>query len=154
MAVELTPKGTRGAQIPPWSWRIMAGFNIVFFRLLGRRVRVMGRPLLLLTTVGAKTGQRRQATLGWFPDRQDSWLVVGSRGGSSSHAAWCVNLARNPDQVWVEVDGRTVKVRPESLHGEEREQAWQRVVELAPGYGGYQTRTDREIPLVRLTALD
>ena len=139
---------------PPWLMRIMAAGNVVFFRVLGRRARVQGRPLLLLTTVGAKSGKRRQATLGFFPDepaQDDAWLIVASKGGSATHPGWYVNLARRPDDVSIEVEGKNIAVAPESLHGPERQRAWERIAALAPGYAHYAVTTDREIPIVRLT---
>lgn len=133
---------------------IFSALNVGFYRLVGRRIRIQGRPLLLLTTIGAKTGKRRQATLAWFADdpaRTDTWLVVASAGGAASHPGWYVNLARRPKDATIEVDGRTISIEPESLHGPERERAWARIVALAPGYGPYAVTTDREIPIVRLT---
>jgi deazaflavin-dependent oxidoreductase (nitroreductase family) len=156
MSVRLTPRGTRGTGFPkmaPWAAALFRAMNVAMFRIGGRRMRVQGRPLLLLETVGARTGKRRQTTLGWFPDEDParrSWLIVASAAGSASHPAWYVNLARRPDDVAIEVGGERVAVRPESLHGAERERAWSRVVALAPGYGKYARDTDREIPIVRL----
>ena len=138
---------------PPWLMRIMAAANVAFFRLMGRRARVQGRPLLLLTTVGAKSGKRRQATLGWFdddPPSPDRWLIVASKGGSATHPGWYVNLARRPKETKIEADGKTIAVDPQSLEGAERERAWARIVAQAPGYGKYAVTTDREIPIVRL----
>ncbi len=121
------------------------------YRLLGKWMRVMGRPLLQLETFGAKSGKTRTAILGWFPDASDeSWLVVASYAGSSRHPAWFLNLAKHPDKVWVAIGGRRFKVRPESLKGVDRAQAWQRISALSPGYGDYQSKTDREIPVIRL----
>jgi deazaflavin-dependent oxidoreductase (nitroreductase family) len=139
---------------PPWLMRIMSAGNVAFFRLLGRRARVQGRPLLLLTTVGANSGKRRQATLGWFDDEPpsaDTWLVVASKGGSATHPGWFVNLARRPKDVTIEIDGQKISVEPQSLEGAERERAWERIAAVAPGYGKYAVTTDREIPVVRLT---
>jgi len=132
---------------------ILTAMNVAFFRLMGKRAKVQGRPLLLLTTMGAKTGKRRQTTLGWFdddPPRADTWLIVASKGGSASHPSWYVNLARRPKDTTIEVDGKTIAVEPQSLEGAERERAWARIVALAPGYGKYAVTTDREIPVVRL----
>ena len=117
-------------------------------------MRVQGRPLLLLTTIGAKTGRRRETTLGWFPDDErggDSRLIVASNAGAAAHPAWYLNLARRPEGAAIEVDGRRLAVNAESLHGSERDRAWERIVALAPGYGKYERQTDREIPVVRLT---
>ncbi len=159
MNVELTPKGTYGARMPkPPSWvtNAFTSLNVGMFRLFGRRMRVQGRPLLLLTTVGARTGQVRHSVLGAFPggDNRDSWLIVASAAGAATHPGWLYNLAKNPDKVWIETEGRKLKMRPESLAGAEREAAWQEVVRLAPGYGGYTTKTDREIPIIRLKAVE
>src|SRR5439155_19494173 len=70
---------------------------------------------------------------------------------AATHPSWYVNLARRPDGVAIEVDGRRFAVNAQSLHGAERERAWARIVALAPGYGKYAEQTDREIPIVRLT---
>ena len=133
---------------------ILSAVNVAFYRLVGRRMRIQSRPLLLLTTVGAKTGQPRQAPLAWFeddPPRSDAWLIVASAGGAPAHPGWYVNLARRPNDASIEVDGQHIAVEPQSLQGTERERAWSRIVALAPGYGKYEVTTDREIPVVRLT---
>jgi len=134
--------------------QIFTAVNVGFFRLFGRRMRIQRRPVLLLTTVGAKTGKRRQTVLASFPDdpaSADSWLIVASAAGAATHPGWYVNLAHRPDDASIDFDGRHFAVEPRSLHGPERERAWARVVELAPGYGPYAVTTDREIPVVRLT---
>jgi len=157
MDVELTPSGTRGAEMPKLArplMRALFGLGIAAHRLLGSRMRVLGQPVLLLHTVGARTGNARQTLLVCFHEGDDAWLVVASFGGSASHPAWYVNMARNPDKVSIEIGGRKLKVRPQSLKGSEREEAWQRIVSLAPGYAAYQQKTDREIPVVRLTKVE
>jgi len=153
MAVELTPGGSRGRgfpKLPRPLTKLLVGLNLGFFRLFGRWVRISGVPLVLLTTVGAKSGQIRQTPLGGFADG-DAWLIVASYAGAATHPAWYFNLAKNPDRVWLEVHGHKIKVRPESLVGDERARAWQRVTTQASQYAGYQEQTDREIPIVRLT---
>jgi len=133
----------------------ITGGGLLAHRILGDRMRVQGRPLLLLHTVGARSGRTRTTMLGWFPDATDQgWLVVASFAGAARHPAWFLNLAANPDRVWVEIRGRKVRVRPASLTGADRADAWQRVVTLAPGYANYQLKTDREIPIVRLTPIE
>src|SRR5437867_2507713 len=98
MSVQLTPRGTRGTgfpKLPPWALAAFRFVNVTMFRLLGDRMRIQGRPLLLLTTTGAKTGRRRETTLGWFEEadgRSDSWLIVASAAGAAAHPAWYVNL--------------------------------------------------------------
>jgi deazaflavin-dependent oxidoreductase (nitroreductase family) len=111
----------------------------------------MGFPVLLLTTVGAKSGKERTHVLGGFPDGPDAWLVVASKGGAATHPAWFINLAKNPEKVWIQVGNRKMRAACESLSGAEREQAYSRVVAVAPRYGDYLKKTDREIPVIRLT---
>jgi len=132
------------------------GLMVGMYRRRGNAMRINGQPLILLTTVGARSGQRRQVLLSRFPDAQASsgWLVTATAGGSAAHPAWFINMARNPDKVWVEIDGREMLVRPESLRGAERDEAWGRIVELAPSFGPYKTKTDRQIPVVRLSPIE
>jgi len=158
MSVRLTPRGTRGTKmfssIPAWLLPVFRAGNVGFYRLLGRRMRTPGRGLLLLTTTGARTGKRRQTTLGWFADepaRADAWLIVASASGSAAHPAWYVNLAHHSRDAIIDVGGREVAVEAASLDGLERERAWARIVAAAPGYAKYALQTDREIPVVRLT---
>jgi deazaflavin-dependent oxidoreductase (nitroreductase family) len=106
---------------------------------------------LLLTTVGARSGAQRVASVRRFDLADGRWLVVGSAGGAAKHPAWIHNIARNPDKVWVEVGRDRFKVTPELLSGAERVTAWERVVAEAPQFAGYLDKTDREIPVVRLT---
>jgi deazaflavin-dependent oxidoreductase (nitroreductase family) len=119
-------------------------------RLTGSKMG--GRPLLYLTTVGAKSGERRTAVVMPFPEGDDAWLVVASKGGAASHPAWFYNLAAHPDQVEIEFEGRKTAVTPQTLSGEERATAWQRIITERPGFAEYETKTDRQIPVIRLTA--
>lgn len=133
--------------------KVGMGLSHLAFRLLGDRMKIQGQNLLMLTTVGAKTGQRRRSIVARFPDtdHRGAWLVVGSNNGSARHPSWCYNLAKNPKQAWVTVAGTTDKVTPESLEGSERETAWRRIVAAAPVFARYETTTDRQIPIIRLT---
>ena len=154
MEIELPPPGTRGVEVPAFIRPIlkaMMGTGNVMFR---RGWKVQGRPLLRLTTIGARTGQPRQTILGWFPDEApgDSWLVVGSNAGSARHPAWAYNLASNPDSTTVDLGEGDVPATAQMLSGTERDEAWRRVVAMAPGYGRYTTKTDREMPIFRLSA--
>jgi deazaflavin-dependent oxidoreductase (nitroreductase family) len=89
--------------------------------------------------------------VGSFPDIvPNSWIVVASAAGSARHPAWFLNLAKHPEQVWITVGKRRIKVTPETLEGAERKEAWRQIVLLAPGYGRYEEKTDRVIPLIRL----
>ena len=118
-----------------------------------RGAKVQGRPLLRLTTTGARTGKTRRTILGWFNDDADpnSWLVVASAAGAARHPAWAYNLSRNPESALVDLGDGPVTVDVGLLGGHERESVWRRIVAESPGYGRYEGRTDREIPIFRLT---
>jgi deazaflavin-dependent oxidoreductase (nitroreductase family) len=106
---------------------------------------------LVLTTVGAKTGQQRQALLGYFPDGDDAWLIVASASGTVANPAWYHNLAAHPDQVKAEIDGKTINVTATQLTGPERDRAWQRIIAAQPRYAGSEKKTGRVTPVIRLT---
>lgn len=146
MSVEITPPGTHGRTMPRAAVAMM-GLMPGLYRLVGGRG--MG-PTVILTTIGAKSGQRRDVHLRAFPEG-DGWLVVGSKGGNPTHPAWILNMARHPDQVWLQAGMRRVRVRPETVTGVDRASAWKRIVSEASNFGEYQKQTDREIPVVRLT---
>jgi len=149
MSVSLTPGGTRGGTMPRMPGPLMQFMNdAIYFIFRGRPFS--GLRLLRLTTIGARSGQPRRSTLGYFAESDRAWVVIGSAGGAAKHPAWIYNIAKHPDQVWVELGGKKIKVRPESLKGEERASMWRRIVAAASNYASYETKTDREIPLVRL----
>jgi deazaflavin-dependent oxidoreductase (nitroreductase family) len=146
MPVEVTARGSHGWKMPRAAIVLM-GLIPSFYRLVNGRG--LGRTLVL-TTVGAKTGQKRDAHLTSFPEG-DGWLVVASKGGSATHPAWYINMARHPDEIWVQAGSRRTRVRADSLKGAERDKAWRRIVSEFSNYGDYEKKTDREIPVVRLT---
>jgi deazaflavin-dependent oxidoreductase (nitroreductase family) len=149
MPVQLTPSGTRGAtmpKMPPWLMKVFYAIAPVFFRL-------RGVDTMMLTTTGARSGKEHAVQLSAFPDGDGSWLVIASSGGTAKHPAWLFNMARNPDKIWVQFGKKKRRVEADSLQGSEREAAWQRVTKAWPGYNSYRQKTDREIPVVRLTAV-
>jgi deazaflavin-dependent oxidoreductase (nitroreductase family) len=154
MSFQKTPGGTRGGRGAPSGplargmMRAMTGIH----RLSGDKFQ--GMDLLYLTTVGAKTGQQRHSTVARFADGDDAWLVIASAGGAAHHPAWYHNIAAHPDQVLIEFGGKQIKVTPTQLDGDERAQAWQRITQSQPRYRGYESKTDREIPVIRLTRAD
>ena len=150
MSFQKTPGGTRGGR--------GVGSNPVT-RLMTRAMtswhkrsgdKFQGMDLLYLTTVGAKSGQKRQSTVSRFPDGDDAWLVVASAGGATQNPAWYHNIAAHPDQVWIEFGGQQLRVTPTQLEGDARAQAWQRITASQPRYAGYERKADRHIPVVRL----
>ena len=156
MSVMVTPSGTRGVSypIPRRLMALLARIPVALQRLSRGRLKMHAHPLLLLTTVGARTGQPRTSMVSQFPNSDGSKLIVASFGGAAKHPAWYFNLAKHPDQVFIDRNGRRIRVQAISLAGEERAAAWQHIVRIAPGFAEYQRKTDREIPVVRLVPLD
>ena len=110
---------------------------------------VMGMPALVLHTTGRKTGKRR-ATMLTTPVRDgDTVVLVGSYGGDDREPMWTRNVRANPD-VEVTIDGATKPMRGRIASSEERAELWPRVTSTYKGYAGYQTNTEREIPLIIL----
>jgi deazaflavin-dependent oxidoreductase (nitroreductase family) len=101
---------------------------------------MMGFPAVLLTTVGARSGVERTHVLGGFPDGPDTRLICASKSGAATHPAWFINLAKNPDKVWLEVGNRKLKAAAELLKGKEREDALARIAVTAPRYGHIKRR--------------
>jgi deazaflavin-dependent oxidoreductase (nitroreductase family) len=152
----IPPKGTRGRRITDLFFKLLrplAGTQISRYRKAASAEPPMMNniPLVLLTTIGARTGVERTSALGALKEDDGSWIVIGSKGGSMTHPAWFINLAKSPDKVWLEVGNRKFHATPELIKGEEYEATYARLVAVSPGYGGYRKVTDREIPLVRLT---
>src|SRR5262249_7694132 len=108
-----------------------------------------GMPVVELTTVGRKSGQRRTVLLTSPYQEGDAVVIVASRGGDPTHPAWFLNRRDNPD-VDVTMRGKTRKMRAEIADAAERARLWPLVIADHKNYADYQTKTDREIPLVVL----
>jgi F420H(2)-dependent quinone reductase len=104
-----------------------------------------GKPVIVLTSVGAKTGKLRKTAL-MRVEHEGDYAVVASLGGAPKHPVWYHNLKANPH---VELqDGSTKRdYTARELSGSEKALWWERAVEAWPDYAKYQTRTDREIPV-------
>jgi deazaflavin-dependent oxidoreductase (nitroreductase family) len=120
------------------------------FRANGGKVGGMfeGAPMLLLTTVGAKSGQPRVAPLVYTTDG-DRMVIIASKGGAPTHPDWFHNLRANPD-VTLEVGTETFPARASIPEGDERQRLWDQMVAQMPGFADYQRGTSREIPVVVL----
>jgi len=131
-------------------FRIVMAFQVFLYRLTGgkRGGEMRGFKVLLLTTKGRKSGRTYTTPLGCF-DHAEGYVIVASNAGQPANPAWFYNLKNDP-HVTIQVMDKKMPVTAEVLSGEARAQAWQRVVETAPGYADYQTRTTREIPLILL----
>jgi deazaflavin-dependent oxidoreductase (nitroreductase family) len=111
--------------------------------------RGFGMPVLQLTTTGRKSGKRHTVMLTSPVQLGDSYVVVASYGGDDRHPAWFVNLRANPD-VEITIEGRTRPMHARVVAPDEKAELWPRVVAAYRGYAQYQTRTERDIPLVVL----
>jgi deazaflavin-dependent oxidoreductase (nitroreductase family) len=107
-----------------------------------------GRPLLLLTTTGAKSGQLRTTPIMYIPDG-DRLLVIASNAGAPTHPDWYRNLVAHPE-VTVEVGNETFEAIAVVTEGSERQRLWTRVVELYPFFADHQAKIARLIPVIVL----
>jgi deazaflavin-dependent oxidoreductase (nitroreductase family) len=145
-----TRNGTRGARQPKGAF--LRWTNTLMSRWIARKGKApgMGFDALVLVTLGAKTGEERRVPLVWFPGEDGNWLVVASAAGAPKNPAWYYNLAAHPDRVFVDLPAGRVAVTAEQLHGAEREKAWAQIVAASAQFAGYQEKTDRELPVIRL----
>lgn len=128
--------------------------HIVAYRILRGQVphRWFGKDCILLTTQGRKSGKKRTSPLLFVRDGDD-YVVVASWGGSDTHPHWFLNLRSNP-RVTVEDHGRTVQAVAHVVEDSTQyEQIWQRFLAIYQDYTLYQQRTERKIPLVRLSVI-
>jgi F420H(2)-dependent quinone reductase len=113
----------------------------------------MGKsPILLLNTIGRKTGRKRTSPLLYVMDGED-FVIIASKGGAATHPAWYLNLRANPEAT-VQIGDREVQVEAEEADPEEKARLWQKMVEMYPAYDAYQKKTVREIPLLVLRPVE
>ena len=118
----------------------------------GTTLRDTGLPVVVVTNRGKRSGKLRKTPL-MRVEHEGCYAAVASQGGAPVHPAWYENLLAEP---LVEVQDGPVKRDYEAVavHGAEREEWWRRAVAVWPDYAGYQTRTDREIPVFVLTPIE
>jgi deazaflavin-dependent oxidoreductase (nitroreductase family) len=107
-------------------------------------------PVLELTTIGRKSGQPRSVLLTSPHQEGDTWVVVASRGGDDTHPAWFLNLRDNPEVEVSLKGGPKQPMRARIADAEERARLWPKITAEFKNYAQYQTKTEREIPLVFL----
>ena len=132
--------------------KTMNGFHRAVLKLTFGKLgwKGYGMPVLELTTIGRKSGQPRTVLLTSPLQEGQTIVVVASRGGDDTHPAWFLNLRDHP-QVEVVYQGRPARQMNARVADEaERERLWPRVTADHKNYADYQTKTDREIPLVLL----
>ena len=133
-----------------WLLALITAVHRFLFRASNGRLggRLMGNEMLLLETVGRKSGRAREVPLLTVPDG-DAWVVVASNAGDDRPPAWWLNLEARPDAK-IRLAGRQLAVRAREAGPEERPRLWARVLAANPSYSAYETRTSRPIPVVVL----
>jgi deazaflavin-dependent oxidoreductase (nitroreductase family) len=126
--------------------RTIAEFRASHCRVGGN---LAGAPLLLLHTAGARSGQSRINPVMYLADG-DRYLVFASKAGSDRNPDWYWNLRASPD-VTIEVGDETIAVHATELAGTERDEKYRIQSERYPGFGAYQQKTSRTIPVIALT---
>jgi len=140
----------------PITWVYLNVFPHVDRRLLawtnGRLSVSIGQPVLLLTTVGAKSGLSRTTPLVYVRDGEDI-VLIASNGGKPRHPAWYHNVKAHPE-VRLTVAGATGVYTAHETRGAERERLWRRAGEQYAGFASYERRAgNRRIPVLRLRRL-
>jgi deazaflavin-dependent oxidoreductase (nitroreductase family) len=120
------------------------------FRANGGKVggQFEGAPLLLLTSTGAKSGERRTTPVVYQADGE-RLVIFASKAGAPTNPAWYYNLRANPSAT-VEVGEETVEVKAVVAEGEERERLFRRQAEVSPQFADYEQKTTRLIPVIAL----
>lgn len=135
--------GARGLR---WTGKL----NVPLYRVSGGRIggRVNRAPVLLLTTTGRKSGQKRTAPVVYLEDGENV-VVINTNAGNARVPAWSLNLQANP-AAEVEVGRRRYPVRARVAAGEERADLWRRHNEQYAGFDDYQVKLDREASVIVL----
>jgi deazaflavin-dependent oxidoreductase (nitroreductase family) len=131
--------------------KLITRIHIALYRRTGGKLggRYRGSPVLLLTTTGRRSGQRRTMPLLYIDDGNRK-VVVASYLGAEHHPAWYHNLLAQPE-VTVEAGSSVQQMRAEVADPAERARLWQPLVAMYPTYDNYQAKTERQIPVVVLT---
>jgi deazaflavin-dependent oxidoreductase (nitroreductase family) len=132
--------------------KLMSWLNTWVYRISGGRIAGRfpgGAPVLLLTTIGRKSGQPQTAPLLYLTDG-DNYVVVASKGGMSQHPLWFKNLEANP-RVEIEVGAQKIAATAQRATAMQKASLWPRLVTMYPSYADYQARTSRDIPVVIIT---
>jgi deazaflavin-dependent oxidoreductase (nitroreductase family) len=131
----------------------MGRWHVTVYRLTGGLLgrRMDGMEMLLLTTIGRKTGKARTVPLPYFRDGA-RYVLIASYGGNARNPAWLDNVAANGD-VTIQVGLRRTTARAVVTADAERDRLWRDITTLYPRYLAYQEKTSRRIPIVVVQAL-
>ncbi|MCI0709601.1 MAG: nitroreductase family deazaflavin-dependent oxidoreductase [Chloroflexi bacterium] len=134
---------------------ILKIFMVIYvglYRLTSGRIggRLMGNDVLLITTIGRKSGKKRTTPVMYLRDGE-RYLVTASAGGGDKHPGWYWNAAKGSHPVQIEVKKQKMTVNVEEPEREERDKYYERFKESNPGFATYETKTHRVIPVLVLT---
>jgi deazaflavin-dependent oxidoreductase (nitroreductase family) len=134
-------------------FKAMNGFHRVVLKLSGGRLgwNASSMPVVELTTTGRKSGRPHTVMLTSPVQEGDSYVVVASRGGDDRHPAWFLNLRDDPSVEVAVGGGSRQPMQATVASSDERARLWPLVTADHGNYASYQTKTDREIPLVLLS---
>jgi deazaflavin-dependent oxidoreductase (nitroreductase family) len=130
---------------------VVVGLHRTIYRVSGGKLLsgFGGMPVLEVVTTGAKSGKKRAVMLTSPLKKDGQYVVVASKGGDARHPNWYHNMVAHPD-VAVTIKGKSGTLHARVLNQAERDEFWPQVVKAYKGYGGYQEKTDRTIPLIVL----
>ena len=131
--------------------RLFSRTHVSFYRLSKGRIggRLWNSPVLLLTTVGRKTGKNRTTPLLYLKDN-NRIAIVASNGGRDKEPSWWTNLRTNP-HAQVQIKGEKKKMIGRKANEHEQANLWPLLTKMYPSYADYQKKTKREIPVVVLS---
>jgi deazaflavin-dependent oxidoreductase (nitroreductase family) len=145
-----TPNGTYGITMKPN--RVMGWFMARQAKAIRRgKQKMMGFTALVLITTGRKTGKTYETPVAYWAQPDGSWLICASAAGAKNHPAWYRNLAAARDTARVVIAAEEIPVTAEELHGDERTAGWEHIIQSSPRFADYTKKTDRELPVIRLT---
>jgi F420H(2)-dependent quinone reductase len=138
---------TRLSTTSAWALKAFGKLNVPLYRATHGRLfgQIAGTPVLLLTTVGRRSGQPRTVPVVYLPDGE-RLIVIGSNAGHKTAPAWSLNLEANAD-AQVEVGSKRQKIRARIAEGEERAELWRKMNAQYSGFDDYEARTTRDIRL-------
>lgn len=140
----LTPGVNEQPQLSPTDW-VREQTERILQQGTTDGVQILDRPVVLFTTTGAKSGQKRYVPL-MRVEEGGRYAMVASKGGDPEHPAWYHNVKANPE-VTVQDGDKVATMTARELDGAEREHWWALAVDAYPPYAEYQTKTDRLIPV-------
>ncbi|MBP2365475.1 nitroreductase family deazaflavin-dependent oxidoreductase [Pseudonocardia parietis] len=149
--LELSTDMTTNAELSPTDW-VREQTEKILEAGTTEGVTVLDRPIVLVTTTGAKSGKQRYVPV-MRVEHDGSYAMIASKGGTPDHPAWYHNVKANPE-VTVQDGTRTGTYVAREIAGDERREWWERSVAAFPPYADYQEKTSRLIPVFLLEPKD